>query len=464
MASYRPKSLNELNSTYDKSIASQNVIKDTASAIDLSAFDNTETVKAQTESFFKEESISAGPVCADLSEDISVFIKNFGKPASPEDEAPAPRRVPVKPRPTTQPKLVKPAAVPVATPVASAAAVKEPEEAPAPAQSEPKKQEKPELVITQERSELFDEYMRVMSDDEDDDGEFEAVSRHRKKRRGKKAAEPVYEKDDFDLEEALPEEKPEVVKEEPEESFSAPAEEPVKADSSFEPDEYTYDDDAEPEQDEAEYYPEEDEAEEEPDEQNEPKKGGFLKVALLMLLLLTLVSALAVTAVQAVLKVDSGLTFNNSYYFYTVSRTDTIVGINEGDLLVAQAERVSNGDVFAFYKPADKSFDFAVKTFAEGSEITTGDNSEGPVRLRNTDIYGRVTRIYPSVGAIASFIKDNFILVISLHIVIAAIALILFVFTSKAKKNRDDDDNFTFDEDEDDEETLEEHFSLKSRR
>lgn len=452
MASYRPKSLNELNNSYDKSIASQNVIKDTASAIDLSAFDNTETVKAQTEEFFKEESLSSGPACADLSADISDFIKNFGKPASPEDEVPQPRRVPVKPRPT-QPKPVKPVA----------AVADEPEEAPEPIAAEPKKQEKSELVITPERSELFDEYMRVMSDDEDDDGDFD-IGRHRKKKRGRKSVEPIPEKVDYeaapDYEESIPDAEPEAEEEQSDESFDSSVQENRNTDDSFEPDEYTYEADAKAEADESDYYSEA----EETHTQEEPKKGGLLKAALLIVLLFTLISALAVTATQAVLKVDSGMTFSDKYYFYTVSETDTLVGINEGDLLVAEADKISNGDVFAFYKAADKKFDFAVKTFAEGSEISTGDNSDGPVRLRNTDIYGKVTRIYPSIGTIVTFIKDNFILVISAHIVIAAIALILFVFTGKSKKNKGGDDNFAFDEDEDNEETLEEHFSLKARR
>ena len=455
MASYRPKSLNELNKAYDKSIASQNVIKDTASAIDLSAFDNTVAVKAQTEEFFKQESISSAPAGTDLSAEISDFIKNFGKPASPDDEVPQPRRTPVKPRPA-QPKAVKPVAV---TPVAA----EKIEEAPTAAINEPDISEKTELVITPERSELFDEYMRVMSDEEDDDIEFETGRKHRKKR-GKKSAEPIYEDDSFTADlsknESVSEVKVEPETEQYEEKPDSIVEESSDADNTVEPDTDSFDYEAQTEETDSDYY---DSQEEEPS-QKESKKGGFLKVALLMFLLITLISALAVTAFQAVLKVDSGLPLNDRYYFYTVSKTDTIVGINEGDLLMAETERVSNGDVFAFYKTADKSFDFAVKTFTEGSDITTGDNSDGPVRLRNTDIFGKVTRIYPSVGKIASFIKDNFILVISFHVVIAAIALILFVFAGKSKKNKDDADNFSFDENEDEEETLEEHFSLKSRK
>lgn len=451
VASYRPKSLNELNNSYDKSVASQNVIKDTASAIDFSAFDNTETVKAQTEEFFREESLSSEPALADLSEDISDFIKNFGKPASPDDEVPKPRRVPVKPRPSHF-KPVKPVT----------AAEKEIPQTPSAAVAEPKKQEKPELVITPERSELFDEYMRVMSDEDDDDTDL-GSGRHRKKRRGKKAAEQIEESFSepaapYEPAPLYESEKETAVEEKPDETESF-VKEAVEKEQSFEPDEYTYS--TEPETKEKE----EDAFDLKADEQekDEPQKGGILKISLLLLLLLTLISALAVTAVQVVLKVDTGLPLSDKYYFYTVSSTDTLVGINEGDLLVAEKAGVTNGDVFAFYKTADKQFGFAIKTFAEGSEITTGDNSDGPVRLRNTDIYGKVTRIYPSVGSLVSAIKDNFLLVIGAHIVIAAIALILFVFTGKSKKNKNaDTDNFTFDEDEDDEETLEEHFSFKS--
>ena len=95
MANYRPKSLEELNSVYDKTLSSQNVIKDSASAISTAAFTDTPAVSAQSiDDFFAEQTDATVGTCADLTQDIKNFIKDFGKPATKEDEI-AIRRKPV---------------------------------------------------------------------------------------------------------------------------------------------------------------------------------------------------------------------------------------------------------------------------------------------------------------------------------------------------------------------------------
>ncbi len=473
MANYRPKSLNELNNLYDKSIASQNVIKSNASALNTSSRQTVADIRSATDEFFAEEEKNISEsTCADLTQDINEFIRNFGNPVK-EDPAPVYHRpvpVPVKPAPAA-PKAVKSSALREEPP-------KQESVSESPAQTEPQRSEKTEFVMTAERSELFDEYMRIMSD-EDDDAEY-SKTRSRRKKRGKKSEELSF--DSFDTTAVPDPVKTEAIEESPAEEPEIPVADSDDFSSFLEADSQ----EAEEISDEAAYTePEEsdeselaeamyedgedDYGEDEQEETSEPKKKNvFLQILFILILLVTLVSALLVTALQVIIKVDSGEAFADKYYAYTVDKKDTVTGLDEGDLILAEKTDIFTGDVFAYYNAGSQDFDFAVKTFAEGSEITTGENeADKTVRILNTAIRGKATKIYPKVGSLAALVSENFMVVIAGQIALAVILILILAFAfsrgSKAGK-KSKKDNLSFDEEEDLEETFEEDFGFSNKR
>jgi len=460
LANYRPKSLDELNSFYDKTLSSQNVIKDTASTINTNAFAEEEVVSSQSiDDFFAEQADFSTGNCADLTGDIQSFIANFGKPATKEDEIAIRRRpTPIKVRNMpTPPKPMKFADEDTPVPEEAAPVEAVQQEAP---EKEEAKPEKTEFVITAEKNELFEEYMRIMSD-EDDDREY-SKSRVRKRKKSRKAQNTEAEVTD--------------TADTATESIGSAPEIEKKSDSVFEiaddAESFTsFTDDAEQEPDNAPevlHSKEENDLsdlftdDEEPEEKKQPRKKTALQLILFFVLFVTLLAALAVTTLQVVVKVNSGEAFADNYYIYTSDTTDTVADINEGDLIIVENTVAEKGEVFAYR--TKEGISFAVKSFSPEPEFTSGRNSTNEnIKIFNKDLKGKVKYIYPSLGAVAAVITENFMTVIVSLLVVAVliILLLIFAFRHSAKGEKDSSkDNFSFDEQEDYDETSDEDFTL----
>lgn len=185
MAGYRPKSLDELNSLYDKSINAKNEIYKKTSDLENNRERYIPSVASEEPEQENKLEQAANEEITGLVDD---FIKSFGTPVAA--------------------KKVRPAVVPTSAikPVASAktneakAPVKE--KLPERTASVPTAPvvERPKLIRSTERNDLFEDYKKVM----DDDGE-EEYSRFRKvRRRGKRL---------FEKKAAVVEEAPEVSEE-----------------------------------------------------------------------------------------------------------------------------------------------------------------------------------------------------------------------------------------------------------
>ncbi len=414
MAIYRPKSLNEINNTYDKTITSRNVIKVNETAITAVS----EQALPVTEAAAEDEILSA-PVSTvgDLTEDIQKFIREFSNPEKAE-ERPIPR--------TTQ---IKPAAV---KPQAPRVPEKEAEPAVKAEKRPEPPAEKPEFVITAEKSELFEEYMKIMSD-EDDDSYF-SKSRQKKKKKSKKYEELTQEEEQNSALSPAPDsELPS--DDDSYQSFTAPEyisdlvepERPVQTD--FIPDE------------------EDDEPEEAPIKE---KKGRVaLQLVLIISLLLTLVAALGTTLLNVVFKINTGETFSDKYYIYTVSKDDAVLNLTKGDLVVATEEAAAANDIVAYYNSDLKCFDFAVKRDEVGEDVTLAENeaSNGRINIFNANIRGKLTKIYPSIGNIVGILSANFALVLAVLMAVALVLILVLAFAFGRGKKKDDDE-LTFYEDE----------------
>ena len=198
------------------------------------------------------------------------------------------------------------------------------------------------------------------------------------------------------------------------------------------------------------------------EEEKQPRKKVALQLVLFLLLFVTLLSALAVTAVHMVVRVNSGELFADKYYIYTASCTDRITDVNEGDLIIVENTAAENNEVFAY--STQNGIAFAVQTFSGEPERTYGKNGTNDnIVVMNTSIKGKVTRIYPSLGKAAALIGENFMTVIVSLLVLAVFIILLLIFAfrhTSPTDRRKSKDNLSFNDEEDIEEAGEDDFSL----
>lgn len=426
MATYRPKSLNEINNFYDKTLTSRNAIKVSENAITAVTEQPAPVAESVTEEDALPAAASAG--VGDLTADIQKFIQDFSNPEKQEDK-PVPRTTIIKPA------AVKPQTIRKNDKTSPSVRAEKKQDAPA---------EKPEIVMTAEKNELFEEYMRIMSDEDDDS--FISRSKQKKKRKAKKHE---------DFSEAAE-------KSESSDELYSPESPVYQAEESFAAPEYTSDF-SEPAIDE-----EDDEISgtdisfaEEPAKESKGKL--FLQIFLIICLLVTLIAALGTTLINVVLKVNTGEPFAGKYYFYTVSKDDALVEIKKGDLLLAVEEEINDNEKIAYYNSDVGAYDFAVKRSDVGDNMTLAENSgsNGEINVFNTNIRGKLSKAFHFVGTVIGIATEHFTVILAVLMAVALILILILAFafgrSGKKAKNyndEDDDDLFTFGEDEENDETV----------
>lgn len=429
MANNKPKSLDELNSLYAKSMAAQNAIKKSGSAIadsdknpkgyDLSAYaEDILTPKEKTPQQKASE---------ELSDALSDFMKTFGESSAAAAEKPQVRQ----PLPIT--KTVKPSAS------QKAKADKAPEQTKATAEKAksssveaPKaKKEKPDLMRNPEKSDLIDDYMKIMNDEDDDVAFLKGVMKKKKKnKKDKHHGSPLFE-----------EEKSEQTAEddglfEQQEGIVTPSNE-AEPDKQDEQEEF----EAFYENEEDSTEPPEEDVQEEAAPVKKKKKNVFLQVILMFILLAVLICAVGMSLLKVVVGVDSGNAFIDKYYVFTADDTYENAKVNEGDLVITENKMPAENDAFAYADSQSEEIIYALKGTQISDEMFMA-HSENQVELINeSSVRGTVIRTIPGLGSAVSIIMDNFIIVISALVAVALILILVLALAFRSKSNYDIDDS-----------------------
>ncbi len=432
MASYRPKSLNELNNLYGKSMAAQNAIKNNGSAITDSGSDKERDYsQAYAEDLQPKEKTAAQIASDELSDALSDFIKNFGESDKSDKEKSAVRQ------PLPIAKVIKPS-TPVSNkpdrsaehPVSKLDTTKSAQEdAPA------AKKEKPVLMRNSERSELLDDYMKIMND-EDDDMEFlkNIVKKKKKNKKDKHQGSPLFE-----------EKKEEPIAEE--DAGEDETELPSEADEAVNAEVQSAENEAE---EFSSFYKEEEEEEAEPEENTEeasqpaPAKKGkkiFLQIILMLILLVVLVSAVTVGLMKVVVGVDSGNAFMDKYYVFTADQSFTEAKINEGDLVITESKDFAQNDSFAYTKTGSGETVFAVKGIQIDSERFMAHSDNEVELVYKNNVKGAVIKAIPTVGAFVGILMDNFIIVVSALVALSLILILVIALAFRSKSAYTIDDS-----------------------
>lgn len=506
MSSYKPKSLDELNSMYDKALSAQRAIKRGTSKINEtnssdSFFDDVIKEAELTVSKEPEKRI------ADLSVAVDDFIKHFSEPEKKETEASASSDVQPKAKPVEVPKVTeaqkikaeKKAAI-IATP-------------------------SPEIVRKQSGehiSTLMSDYIKIMNDQDDSDDEPKQKKSFLTRKKDKKAVskesfkeeekaeedqlfdEPSYTplsdemKDEvFPFEsgsvsfDELLEEKPSAASEEAFNAFSAMSrkkenihkeivteeqaeeatEEEIKDEEPLISDDEPADsfDDISSGVEEAE---EEEASEDEEitgedfeEEEERPYSKGknalrvITRVFLSVILTCTVILSLGCASLSTVFNVNTGKEVFGQYYFFTSSHDFDTSGVKAGDMVICKAQSTVSDDETAVYIDLEnKTFSFGVKdgsiTNGEGDIIyLIGDNE-----VSRDDVLGTVYKSIPTLGDVVMLIYEYYVGVISVLVSVSAILLLIIIFALKKRSFADDSE---YDETEEAEEQDEEESEEK---
>ncbi len=412
MAGYRPKSLDELNSIFDKTMAAEKAIKKGSSLLEnredgFSSF----TPDTADESKKKPETSDSGTEIKpseEISDSVSEFIAKFSAQTEPEPVKSKPQMTVLSPEPVVKHEEK------AEEPVPEAEAEKTPAEA-----------------DKTSRDDLFNDYARIiMSDDEDDFPAEKKLSRKEKKRLKKKEKAEVTV-----TEEPLPE----ITEDTPTEvnQEEAPAEIPAAE----ERDDFDFPENYTPEWMKAE----EDDIQDTPETAPKKKKADKhtpVKVILsIILVILVSISALA-TVLKAVAAVNTGKLFADKYYVFTAQKDYSSAAISDGTLVVTEKKDVSDGEVFAYVDHASKSFEFGIcaDTISklDGETVYVTEKDGGRTLVSQSDCRGVIHLTFESRGKAVDFLTDNYIIIISVSAVAALVIVLVFALVLKTKKEEED--------------------------
>lgn len=419
MANYRPKSLDELNNLYGKSLDAQQEIAKKATVLEEKAMPKETAPSAEERAAaYKIREQEANDQIAGYVND---FIKSFGTPVKPDRTAAATVTASMK-----------------TVPVGKHAEPKQESEA-VRAAAENQSEDKPRLIRNSERNSLFENYKKVMDDEDDYDfsDEEKAEKKKPKKLFEKKSAKPA--------EEEKKEEAADEGKTETEKAPEARVAEPVKPEAEKKTDaiaetEVEVKQEADSDEEKAEKKKSKKEKKQKPPKEKKQKapkesKGTVSRAIVMLLIFCVLLCATAVGGVKAFSGINSDSLVMEKYRIYTAERAYSRLGINEGDLVIVEHKGIDYNDIFA-YEKNDNEFAFARLTTVLNDESVIADDGDLRCLVFNDSVRGVVYKTIPAVGAIASLIMSDFLMVLGALLVLAFILMLIAIFGCKPKAKK----------------------------
>lgn len=426
MANYRPKSLNELNNLYDKSLEAENQIKKNSSKL--------EDKPAQSATAFlpDEEALpmkkTPQQIASDeIADQIGSFAKSFGSTDAGKKTL-AIATVQSKPRPKKKPE---------------ADDGEQKKAAP--------KESKPKLIRDPARTTLFENYKKVMDDEDDYNfGEPEKTKRIRRGRKNK-----VNEENEVLQETEGSKDEIESRAEEAVESVFEDVAVDVKKTKKKNNEEkktpfkqVSYED----------YLATRVEKKEEVEPAEEKTTSPVVQIVLMVALLCVLISSIGIGCIKAFSGVNSDKVVLGNSYVYTAKRSYDDLGIKKGCLIITDNRYPVEGDIVA-YKRATGNYAFAAywSTINEDSIIAVESAQQIPVFA--ADLRGVVKTTVPVVGTILAGICSYFLPIIGLMLLLAALLVLLIYFVSK---NTELPEEYEEEDDEYDSDSEQQSFSDES--
>lgn len=197
---------------------------------------------------------------------------------------------------------------------------------------------------------------------------------------------------------------------------------------------------------EYEEYGEEDESSEDDHEAFEeaypaPKnKKGIIagRVILSIILSIICVSAVAVSALNLVLGVNSGKETFGGKFIFTAESDYIGADILSGDLVITENRYAEDGEVFAYINYTQQRFMFGKRNGSivnDSSDVLfIAENNGERVLVLRDDTKGVVEKVYPSVGKLVSLCSSYFIPILAILLVLGLVIVLLLTFVFKDKE------------------------------
>ena len=409
MATYRPKSLDELNEFYDKAKSAEQAFQ-------------------KGKSLLKEESINIEtefPIIDTTLSDLQ-FDKKLTQHDAPKsnDE--------------------------VLTDVNSILGSLMPDEKDD-AEDEPIKQEQiiykseDAPIKGKELSGLMDDYVKVMTDIDyyDEDEEFEDSKKDKKRRKTKKRTKFIEDTSDEFADDGEP---PEADNDEPE---SAEITEPQPVDDDKAADEKATEFSISPPPYESEYpdiAPQPKRPERKSEEvysetaEKKNKRKSVASTVTSVLLVLVFIATVIVGTINMTLKVNTGLTAFKSFYFFTTSQSHPAIGIKSGDFVVCKRQtNFEDGTSVAYIDRTSGTFSFGIKSETSNSRDDYGNQLYviSGTSVKQSDVIGEIKSDIPFLGKIIGGVLDNYLAVLAALVLLAVILTLIrcFAFNDKDANN-----------------------------
>lgn len=197
---------------------------------------------------------------------------------------------------------------------------------------------------------------------------------------------------------------------------------------------------------EYEEYGEEDESSEDYHETFEeaypvPKnKKGIIagRVILSIILSIICVSAVAVSALNLVLGVNSGKETFGGKFIFTAESDYIGADILSGDLVITENRYAEDGEVFAYINYTQQCFMFGKRNGSivnDSSDVLfIAENNGERVLVLRDDTKGVVEKVYPSVGKLVSLCSSYFIPILAILLILGLVIVLLLIFVFKDKE------------------------------
>ena len=397
MAGYKPKNLDEINDSFIKGIDAANEIKKSESIIENAS-------KPVQSGFLPDSSQLEENETDRVSAEISGIASEFAKKFAGEDKEP----IPVRPQPVSISVQSRP------RPVKGPAKAKNAAEKPS---FELKDNDKPQLVRNSERSDLFENYKKIMNDEEDSSPAGDGKSPKAKKTKAEtklsskiKSESDLYKgasnNDDVPVAEITDENAVKEEKKKPRKKEKKKAPKPPKV--------------------------------EKPKVKSSPKQ-----VVLMLVLLCVLLIAAGVGSIKTVFAVNSGDIVFDRFRVYTAESDLESSPVKKGSLIVTMDRDTVPGEVFAYETDAGE-LRFAKHKSSIGSDALIAFDGNSESLIFKDELRGVVAKSLPVIGMLVSVISQNFTLVF-ITLLSIALLLVLIIFLSYRDKKEDDsgnDDNF----------------------
>ena len=174
------------------------------------------------------------------------------------------------------------------------------------------------------------------------------------------------------------------------------------------------------------------------DDYDAPKKRTGLKIVMAIAIVICFITAVATALLSAVIGVDTGKEFSDNLRAFSVPETVESIGLNKGDLVIAENVYAHSDSLYVFVNQATHDYDFGkvieTTTNLSGDYLYISQTKDGTQLINRDTAMGVIVATYGGIGSVLSAICEySILIIIALAILIIALIVCLVIITRKRR-------------------------------